>query len=71
MVNNDIWDNYAKEGIAMISKKLTEKYGKPISEEQAKKWRKVYEMAKNIDVPMLRFSDNHFRINRQNMDCGE
>ena len=60
MVNNDIWDNYAKEGIAMISKKLTEKYGKPISEEQAKKWRKVYEMAKNIDVPMLRFSDNPF-----------
>ena len=60
VVNNDIWDNYAKEGIAMISKKLTEKYGKPISEEQAKKWRKVYEMAKNIDVPMLRFSDNPF-----------
>ena len=60
VVNNDIWDNYANEGIAMISKKLTEKYGKPISEEQAKKWRKVYEMAKNIDVPMLRFSDNPF-----------
>ena len=60
VVNNDIWDNYANEGIAMISKKLTEKYGKPISEEQAKKWRKVYEMAKNIDVPMLRFSDNQF-----------
>lgn len=58
--NNDICDNYANEGIAMISKKLTEKYGKPISEEQAKKWRKVYEMAKNIDAPMLRFSDNPF-----------
>lgn len=60
VTNNDIWDNYVNEGIAMISKKLTEKYGKPISEEQAKKWRKVYEMAKNIDVPMLRFSDNPF-----------
>lgn len=60
VVNDAIWENYAKEGIGTISAKLTEKYGKSISEEQAKKWRKVYELAKNHAVPMLRFSDNPF-----------
>lgn len=60
VVNDDIWENYVNEGIATISVKLTEKYGKTISEEQAKKWRKVYDMAKESDVPMLRFSDNPF-----------
>lgn len=58
VVNDAIWENYAKEGIGTISAKLTEKYGKSISEEQAKKWRKVYELAKDHAVPMLRFSDN-------------
>lgn len=60
VVNDDIWENYANEGITTISVKLTEKYGKTISEEQAKKWRKVYDMAKESDVPMLRFSDNPY-----------
>lgn len=58
VVNDAIWENYAKEGIGTISAKLTEKYGKSISGEQAKKWRKVYELAKDHAVPMLRFSDN-------------
>jgi len=60
VVNDDIWESYANEGITMISQKSTEKYGTQISEEQAKKWYKVYEIAKNRDIPMLRFSDNPF-----------
>ena len=58
VVNDDIWENNANEKLATISEKLSDKYGKTISEEQAKKWHKVYDMAKEFEVPMLRFSDN-------------
>ena len=36
VVNDEIWENYGNEPLHIISEKLTEKYGKTITDEQAK-----------------------------------
>ena len=42
VVNDEIWENYGNEPLHIISEKLTEKYGKTITDEQAKAWISVY-----------------------------
>ena len=59
VVNDEIWENYGNEPLHIISEKLTEKYGKTITDEQAKAWKSVYQQVKNSGFPLLSFSDNH------------
>lgn len=40
--------------------KLTEKYGREITSERAKKWYKAFELAKKSELPSLTFSDNPY-----------
>lgn len=60
VVNDEIWENYGNEPLHIISEKLTEKYGKTITDEQAKAWISVYQQVKNSGFPLLSFSDNPY-----------
>lgn len=60
VVNDEIWENYGNEPLRIISEKLTEKYGKTITDEQAKAWKSVYQQVKNSGFPLLSFSDNPY-----------
>lgn len=60
VVNDEIWENYGNEPLHIISEKLTEKYGKTITDEQAKAWKSVYQQVKNSGFPLLSFSDNPY-----------
>ena len=57
--NEEAWiSNQNSLDWEMICSNLSEKYGKEISEEKAKKWHKAYELAVKSELPMLTFSDN-------------
>lgn len=59
VVNKSIWDSYTLEKDAVkLSSRLSDKYGREISEEVTEKWRKAYERAKNLNFPMIASSDN-------------
>lgn len=60
VVNDEIWENYGNEPLHIISEKLTEKYGKTITDEQAQAWKSVYQQVKNSGFPLLSFSDNPY-----------
>ena len=57
--NEDAWVTHQKDlKWEEICQKLTDKYGKKISVERAKRWYKAYDLALKSDLPMLTFSDN-------------
>lgn len=59
VVNNGIWEDYTvNNNIKEVCRKLSEKYGKDISEDRAKSWYKAYLLAKKSELPILAFSDN-------------
>jgi predicted metal-dependent phosphoesterase TrpH/energy-coupling factor transporter ATP-binding protein EcfA2 len=59
VVNKSIWDAYGleKDTVKLLNR-LSEKYGREISEEVTEKWRKAYKRAKDLNFPMIASSDN-------------
>ena len=63
IVNEEIWDVYERDhNLEQVCDLLTEKYGKEISSDRAKKWYSAYSLAKEVGIPMLKFSDNPYSM---------
>lgn len=59
IVNGKIWDEYKNHrNCEKMLDNLCEKYNKRISEDEAKKWMKVYKKALDCKMPMIMSSDN-------------
>lgn len=59
IVNYNIWNDYEKNNdIKEVGKRLSDKYGKSISEDKIKTWYNAYLLAKESELPLLTFSDN-------------
>lgn len=58
VVNSDIWEQSDELTIEEVAHLLSMKYGKEISVDSAKAWKKAYNMALKTDLPLLSFSDN-------------
>lgn len=62
VVNSEIWNEYAgkngKNNWDAICLKLSEKYGKNISQDKAKEWCHAFDLANKSELPLLTFSDN-------------
>lgn len=59
IVNYNIWNDYEKNNdIKEVGKRLSDKYGKSISEDKIKTWYNAYLLAKKSELPLLTFSDN-------------
>ncbi len=57
VVNSSIWQECSK-GSDEEKQMLTEKYGKPVSENDAVEWRKCFNKFVGSSIPLLCFSDN-------------
>lgn len=61
IVNDDIWSAHKNHiDWSKICLELSNKYGKDISVDLAKKWYKSYDLAEKTDLPFLSFSDNPY-----------
>lgn len=59
IVNKKIWDSIEKsDDYQRVCEELSNKYGKQISIDIAKRWHKAYKLVLDSGIPMLMFSDN-------------